>query len=124
MATLLCVDHSETIRMIVEDCVKNFSLDFEETDSGSKGIEKAKEISDLKYLLLDWDTPGMTGREVLKTIRADQKFKDVYILLMMNVDNKHHVVDALDLGANNYILKPFSLQDLRQKLDEIMHDAV
>lgn len=120
--SILCIDNSETIRKIVKDCVQDLHFDFLEAENGQVGLELAKEAKDLQLVILDWNMPVMSGRETL--VKLKEQFSDVKILVLIKVENKHQVMDAVDLGATNYMLKPFSVSALQDKINEVMTNAV
>lgn len=124
MTNILCVDNSETIRKIVQDCVLDLGFSFHEAVNGKDCLEKAKTISDIKMVILDWNMPVMSGRETLINLRNLDGFKDVIILVLIKIENKDQVMDAVSLGATNYMLKPFSVNNLQNKIEELINDAV
>lgn len=124
MNTILCIDNSETIRKVVQDCVLDLGYQFEEADNGEVGLAKTEAISDLKMIILDWNMPVMSGRETLRHFREQQSTKDIIILVLIKIENKDQVMEAVSLGATNYMLKPFSVNNLQDKIEEMMTDAV
>lgn len=124
MTNILCMDNSDTIRKIVQDCVLDLGFMFFEAENGKDGIEKALEIEELDMIILDWNMPIMSGRETLVNLRNLEKFKDVIILVLIKIENKDQVMQAVDLGATNYMLKPFSVNNLQNKIEELINDAV
>ncbi len=124
MTKILCVDNSTTIRKIVQDCVLDLGFDFFEAENGVLGIEKAKEITNIRMVILDWNMPVMSGRETLVNLRNLEGFEQVIILVLIKIENKDQVMEAVDLGATNYMLKPFSVNNLQDKIQELIKDAV
>ena len=124
MTNILCIDNSDTIRKIVKDCVLDLGFAFFEAENGKEGLEKAKTVSNLKMVILDWNMPVMSGRETLVNLRNIEEIKDVIILVLIKIQNKDQVMEAVDLGATNYMLKPFSVNNLQNKIEEIINDAV
>ncbi len=124
MTNILCMDNSDTIRKIVQDCVLDLGFTFYEAEDGKKGLELATAIDDLKMIILDWNMPVQSGRETLRLIRENDQFKDVLILTLIKIENKDQVMEAIDMGATNYMLKPFSVNSLQNKIEEIINDAV
>lgn len=118
--SILCIDNSETIRKIVRDCVEDLDFNFLEAENGLQGLEVLKTINDLELVILDWNMPVMSGRETLKNIK---ELYDVKVLVLIKFENKNQVMEAVDLGATNYMLKPFRVNDLQEKINEIMTNA-
>ncbi len=124
MTNILCMDNSDTIRKIVMDCVLDLGFNFYEAENGKEGLEKLKEIDHVKMVILDWKMPVMSGKETLINIRNMDEYKDVIILVLIKIENKDQVMQAIDLGATNYMLKPFSVNKLQDKIEELIKDAV
>jgi two-component system chemotaxis response regulator CheY len=70
----------------------------------------------IDIVLLDWNMPVMDGITFLKTVRADEAYKDVKVVMCTSESEKSRVVEALKSGANNYIIKPFTPDALKEKL--------
>lgn len=124
MTNILCMDNSVTIRKIVKDCVLDLGFNFFEAENGKVGIEIMQEISDLDMIILDWNMPVMSGKETLVALRKLEEMKDVIVLALIKIENKGQVMEAIDLGATNYMLKPFSVNKLQEKIEELINDAV
>ena len=123
MTNILCMDNSDTIRKIVKDCVLDLGYHFYEAENGKDGLEKIPELPKLKMIILDWNMPVMSGRETLVEIRNMEIMKDVIVLALIKIENKHQVMEAIELGATNYMLKPFSVNKLQDKIQELIQDA-
>ncbi len=124
MTNILCMDNSDTIRKIVMDCVLDLGFNFFEAENGKDGLAKIKDIPDLKMVILDWNMPVMSGRETLINLRNLEEMKGVIVLALIKLENKDQVMEAIDLGATNYMLKPFSVNKLQNKIEELINDAV
>lgn len=120
--SILCIDNSETIRKVVKDCVLDLGYDFYEAENGKIGLEKIQSIDNLQMIILDWNMPVMSGKETLFKLR--KKNLDVRILVLIKVEKKDSVMEAVDMGATNYMLKPFRVNDLQNKIKEVIEDAV
>lgn len=124
MKTILCMDNSDTIRKVVKDCVFDLGFQFEEAENGKEGMEKVDTMTTIDMVVLDWNMPVMSGRETLSLLRQHDKTKDVIILVLIKVEHKDQVMEAVDLGATNYMLKPFSVNKLQDKIEELLNNAV
>ena len=120
MTNILCVDNSDTIRRIVKDCVEDLGFNFFEAENGKECLEKANQIDHLKMIILDWNMPVVSGKETLKKLRETDQYKDVIILVLIKIENKDQVMNVINLGADNYMLKPFSVNSLQNKIDELL----
>jgi len=118
------MDNSETIRKVVQDCVVDLGYEFFEAENGKVGIEKALELDHLDLIVLDWNMPVLSGRDTLLRIKEEKKLKDVKVFVLIKIENKDRVVEAVDLGADMYMLKPFSPNNLQAKIEELLQSAV
>ena len=123
MINILCIDNSKTIRQVIKDCILDLNYGFYEADNGNSGIEIGETIEDLKMIILDWNMPGMSGKETLRNIRNIDKFNNSLILVLIRIENKEEVIEAVDLGADMYMLKPFSVNKLQEQIEEMIKNA-
>ena len=119
--SILCIDNSETIRKIVKDCVIDLNYVFFEAENGKLGLELAKDMNDLDMVIIDWNMPVMSGKETLRLFR--ESYPDVLLLVLIKFEKKDEVMDAVDLGANDYMLKPFGVNQLQDKIKEMIENA-
>jgi len=70
----------------------------------------------IEVLLLDWEMPLMSGIELLNALRADDRFRGLPIILLTAVNDQDHVIEAIQSGVTNYIVKPFNKATLIEKL--------
>lgn len=120
MASILCVENSETIRKVVKDSVLDLGFTFYEAANGKEMLQKINDLKNLDLIIIDWNMPVMSGRETIKSVREIPKFKNTAILVMIKIENKDQVMEAIDLGANHYVLKPFSITDFQKEIKNIV----
>ena len=115
----LVVDDSKLIRQNIIKLLKE--LGFSETmgaENGAVGLKKlGKEPVDL--IVSDWINPGMTGLEFLKAVRADVKLKGIAFIIVTSQGNKEIVMEAVQAGVNQFIVKPFNAIQLEEKINSI-----
>jgi two-component system chemotaxis response regulator CheY len=90
---------------------------------GGDGVEGWNALDtnpDIDMLITDWNMPEMNGLELVKKVRADARFKDLPIIMVTTEGGKAEVITALKAGVNNYIVKPFTPQVLKEKLGAVM----
>lgn len=119
--SILCIDNSETIRKIVKDCVMDLDYVFFEAENGKIGLEVAESLEQLNLVIIDWNMPVMSGKETLSKFR--EMYPKVLILALIKFEKKDEVMIAVDLGANDYMLKPFGVNDLQDKIKEMIENA-
>jgi len=114
---MLLVDDSVTMRRIQKTQINSLGItDILEAGDGQEALGKLKSNMPVDMVLLDWNMPIMDGMAFLKTVRADSAFKDVKIIMCTSESEKSKVVEALKSGANNYIVKPFTPEALKEKV--------
>ena len=118
---LLVVDDSSTMRRIIKNTLAR--LGYKDILEGADGVEGWAQIDqnpDVEMLITDWNMPEMNGLELVKKVRADERFKDLPIIMVTTEGGKAEVITALKAGVNNYIVKPFTPQVLKEKLGAVM----
>ena len=118
---LLVVDDSSTMRRIIKNTLAR--LGYKDVLEGADGVEgwnQMNENPDIEMLITDWNMPEMNGLELVKKVRADERFKDLPIIMVTTEGGKAEVITALKAGVNNYIVKPFTPQVLKEKLAAVM----
>lgn len=117
---VLVVDDFPTMRRIVKTLLKqNGFSNFIEAEDGEEAYETLKKNPDIEFIVSDWNMPKMTGIELLKTVRADPKFKHLPFLMVTAEAEKENIIEAVKSGVSNYVVKPFTGQTLAEKLAKI-----
>ncbi|MDY0123947.1 chemotaxis response regulator CheY [Sulfurimonas sp.] len=118
---LLVVDDSSTMRRIIKNTLARLGhKDILEGADGVEGWSALDANPDIDMLITDWNMPEMNGLELVKKVRADDRFKDLPIIMVTTEGGKAEVITALKAGVNNYIVKPFTPQVLKEKLGAVM----
>jgi two-component system chemotaxis response regulator CheY len=113
----LIVEDSITIRMILRVILRKLGFDVVEAGNGREGLERLREMTQTNVVLVDWNMPEMNGIEFIRAIRADPGY-DVLPLIMVTTNTElENVTEALSAGANEYIMKPFTSDMIREKLE-------
>lgn len=115
----LVVDDSPTMRRIVINALKSFG--WTEVLEAADGIEAIEQLNknQVDFVVSDWNMPNMSGLELTKAIRASDKFKHLPILMVTTRGLKQDIIEALQAKVNNYVVKPFTPQILKEKIDAI-----
>lgn len=114
--SILIVEDSDVQRMIIASSLKSSGFRVIQANSGNRAIEIMREIKP-DLILLDIEMPGMNGFETLKKIRENYRYKYLPVLFLTIVDEKTKVVEGLDIGADDYIVKPFNRQELVSRVN-------
>ena len=116
---LLVVDDSSTMRAIIKNQLKGMGFtNVILAEDGAECLKVANE-SNFDLIISDWNMPKMTGLEFLKAVRADGKLKETAFMLLTSVDDKDSITEALQAGGHQYIIKPFTANQLQDKINLI-----
>lgn len=117
----LVVDDSVTMRRIVANSLKSIGYDsFVEAGDGREAITKLDSDGSINFVITDWNMPEVTGLELVKAIRTHEKISHIPILMVTTRGLKEDIIEALQAKVNNYIVKPFTPQVLKEKIDQIL----
>ena len=121
---ILVVDDMGTMRKIIKNMLTKMGCsNLTEADDGLPAwdmIQAANEQGQpFDFIVSDWNMPGMTGLDLLKNIRADERFKKLPFLMITAEAEQANVVIAVKAGVSNFIVKPFSIITLKEKIDKI-----
>jgi two-component system, chemotaxis family, chemotaxis protein CheY len=116
----LVVDDFSTMRRIV----KNFLTDLgysniQEADDGNTALPILKS-GNIDFLITDWNMPGMPGLDLLKAVRGDPALAKLPVLLLTAEAKREQIVEAAQAGVNGYVVKPFTAQTLKEKIEKIL----
>jgi two-component system, chemotaxis family, chemotaxis protein CheY len=115
----LVVDDFSTMRRIVKNILKQLGYEnIEEAEDGAQAYSKLKGGS-FEFVVSDWNMPNMDGLELLKKIRSDDQLKHLPVLMVTAEAEKDKVITAIQAGVSNYIVKPFTAEVLKEKMDRI-----
>ncbi len=118
----LVVDDSATMRRIVINSLQR--IGFSDTVEAGDGQEAlAKFDSSIKFVITDWNMPNMSGTEFTKVLRSREDGRHVPILMVTARSVKEDILTAMEAGVNNYIVKPFTPQVLKEKIDALLPAA-
>jgi len=113
---VLVVDDSSTTRLIIGRILREAGLDVLEAGDGRQALERLQDAPDVALMLVDWNMPVMDGLEFVKAVRADRAFDGVRIMMVTTETEQDQVVRALEAGADEYLMKPFTKEVLAAKL--------
>lgn len=117
MHKALVVDDSRTIRKILATTLEEIGFEVLEAENGRDALEVLEaEKAAVPLILLDWDMPEMNGLEMLKRLRQNPEFSWMVVVMVTVEADMEHIVEALDAGANEYVMKPFTKEVLLGKL--------
>lgn len=116
---ILIVDDFSTMRRIIKNLLRDLGFtNISEADDGSTALPMLKN-GDFDFLVTDWNMPGMSGFDLLKAVRADEKLKTLPILMVTAEAKRDQIIAAAQAGVNGYIVKPFTAAVLKEKIEKI-----
>ena len=119
---ILIVDDSSTMRRIIGNVVMQLGIDKEDFDEAEDGVKAWAMLSKSQYdvILTDWNMPNMNGLDLVKKVRKEGNHQSTPIIMITTEGGKGEVITALKAGVNNYIVKPFNAEILKEKLDGVL----
>ena len=116
---ILIVDDSSVMRKVIKAAADVLDLDTEEAQDGVEALEiLAKNHNEIDLVLLDWNMPNKTGFDVLQEIKNDEKTQKIPVMMVTTEGHKSSIVAAVRAGADNYLVKPFTVDELESKIIE------
>jgi two-component system chemotaxis response regulator CheY len=116
---ILIVDDMSTMRRIIKNALKQIGFtNMEEAEDGNAALTKLR-AETFNFVVSDWNMPNMTGLDLLKAIRADASLKSIPVLMVTAEAKQENIVEAVQAGVSNYIVKPFTAETLKEKIDKI-----
>ena len=116
----LVVDDFSTMRRIVKNLLQELGYqNIQEADDG-KTAWPMLQAGSFDFVITDWNMPLMPGLDLLKAIRADEKLKSLPVLMVTAEAKREQIVEAVQAGVSGYVVKPFTAEILKQKLDKIL----
>lgn len=116
----LVVDDFSTMRRIVKNFLSDLGYtNISEADDGNTALPILKQ-GNIDFLVTDWNMPGMPGLDLLKAVRSDPKLAKLPVLLVTAEAKREQIVEAAQAGVNGYVVKPFTAETLKEKIEKIL----
>ena len=117
---VLVVDDFATMRRILKNILKQLGFkNLVEADDGTTAWDVLEEQS-IDLIISDWNMPKMSGIDLLKKVRANDTYKKTPFLMVTAEAQKQNVIEAVQAGVSNYVVKPFTAEAIFEKLDKIL----
>lgn len=113
----LVIDDSRTVRLIIGKVLTELGMEVIEAGNGREGLEQLRQPPGVELVLVDWNMPEMNGLDFIKAIRAQRAYDGIRLVMVTTETEQEQVVRALDAGANEYLMKPFTKEVLVAKLN-------
>ena len=117
---ILIVDRYKNMLRIIRNLLKQ--LGFENVDEATDGTNALSKLRDKDYELIisDWNMEPMTGLQLLKEVRSDERMKGTPFIMITAESKSENVLSAKAAGVSNYIVKPFNAETLKSKISAVM----
>ncbi len=120
---ILIVDDFSTMRRIIKTLLRELGFTaVSEADDGTTALPLLQS-GDYDFLITDWNMPGMSGLELLKALRENTATAAIPVLMVTAEAKREQIVEAAQLGVNGYIVKPFTAETLKGKIDKILESC-
>lgn len=115
---ILIVDDSSTMRRIIKNAFQK--LGYNDLIEAEDGLDAFKKLAEFKvdFLVTDWNMPNLNGLELV--IKTRKIYPDLPIMMITTEGGRQEVITALKAGVNNYIIKPFTSEVLKEKLKTVL----
>ena len=116
---ILIVDDFSTMRRIIKNLLRD--LGFTNTVEADDGITAIPILNSgsIDFLVTDWNMPGMTGIDLQRHVRADEKLRSLPVLMVTAEAKREQIIEAAQAGVNGYVVKPFTALALKEKIEKI-----
>jgi two-component system, chemotaxis family, chemotaxis protein CheY len=113
----LVIDDSRAVRIIIGNILRQIGMEVLEAKNGLEALEQIKRNPDVELMLVDWNMPQMNGFDFIRSVRSQRAYDAVRILMVTSESQSEQVTQALNAGANEYLMKPFNKDVLVAKLN-------
>jgi two-component system chemotaxis response regulator CheY len=114
----LIVDDSSTMRRIIINTLNK--LGYEDVTEAGNGREGLERLGGIDVIITDWNMPEMGGIDFVRSVRGSSVTKDIPVLMVTTNAAKDDIVEALKVGVNSYVVKPFTPDTMREKIEAVL----
>lgn len=118
---ILIVDDSPTMRRIIRNTLERLGHKTAyEASNGKEALVQLKDHLDINFIITDWNMPEMNGLEFVTELRSNNEFSSLPVLMITTRGMKDDVLQAVQAGVNNYVVKPFTPETLEAKINKLI----
>ena len=114
----LVVDDSRMMRTVEQRALESMGWQVQKAGNGVEALEVLKQMEECQLVLADWQMPEMDGLQLVKEIRSDPRWAAVTIIMVSSNGVMSSIEEALAAGANDFVMKPFSVEALKERVTE------
>ncbi|HEY3436518.1 MAG TPA: response regulator [Actinotalea sp.] len=112
----LVIDDSRTMRRIIAGVLRPLGFETVEAGDGREALDLLEAGADVDLACIDWNMPVMNGLEFVSAVRDNRDWRDVTLMMVTTESEHSQIVRALAAGAHEYVIKPFTADAIRDKL--------
>ena len=112
----LLIDDSSATRFILGKMLKELGISYVEAADGAQALSVLEREQGIQFCLVDWNMPVMNGLEFVQKTRARKEFDEIKLMMVTTEVEMTKVIQALEAGANEYVMKPFTKEMIEEKL--------
>ena len=112
----LIIDDSKAMRCLLSRMLRGLGFEVVGAANGREGLQRLQENGKIDLALVDWNMPEMNGLDFIRTVRAEQSYDGVLLMMVTTETERENVARALAAGANEYVMKPFTQEVIVEKL--------
>lgn len=116
MSKAMVIDDSRAIRMILSRTLNQLGYDVEQAANGREALQVLHQTEGVSLILVDWNMPEMNGLEFIRALRSDRRYGHVKLMMVTTETQVEQMVTAIEAGANEYVMKPFTKEIIEDKL--------
>jgi two-component system chemotaxis response regulator CheY len=113
----LIVDDSRATRTLIGRILRSLGFEVVEASDGSEGLARLDETGGVDLALVDWNMPGMNGIDFVRAVRRQAAYDPMRVMMVTTENELENITLALEEGANEYVMKPFTRSVIAQKLE-------
>lgn len=123
MMRALIVDDSRTVRLLMKNLLNGMGFETFEAGNGREALQCLADVGTVALALVDWNMPEMNGLEFVQAVRGNASHAETKIIMVTTETEMPRLAAALEAGANEYLMKPFAKDALREKLAMVGFDS-
>jgi two-component system chemotaxis response regulator CheY len=117
MQKAIVIDDSRAIRTIISRTLAQLGYEVSQAANGQEGLQALESGQrDVSLILVDWNMPVMDGLEFVKQVRSHSQYDEVKLMMVTTETQIEQMSTALEAGANEYVMKPFTKEIIEDKL--------
>jgi two-component system chemotaxis response regulator CheY len=117
MPQAMVIDDSRAMRLILSRALQGFGYEVAQAANGKEALDKLhQESASIDLFLVDWNMPEMNGLEFVQHLRTEHQFDSIPVVMVTTETETDQMITALEAGANEYVIKPFTKETIEDKL--------